>query len=1162
MKKSVGLVLSLVLLFSFLFLPKPLEAAVQTSGPKLRILEIVASGNSQLRGILGENSYEYTLITMKKFVAQREELDGKYDVIAIMEGNYTSDPVKNKEHNTSAVMNDITNLKANEIINDFINKGQPVILNTKSLATGSKLKAKFNDQNLLSKSNVINYDSTSTNSSGSFWDRWNEFWYGSGKNNNESTQTDKDNMEKAFNNFLKGDKYKQSPRFTLTKSPDKEKIYQPNENMEFTMNVVAPSDFNSRSLKAKLYIDSNFDDKYTTDEIVLEENVTSKSMNLSFKLPKGYSGVRYWKMELVDSGNNLKSYEKGMIKFVDKKVEVKVLQVYTNEKSSLKRNSNPNNMNQSYLNSNEYSISIDATSMDTFNKSKKEETSYSHEVINGKYDMVIFGFADSYNRSANINTNAVASLKRFIASKQSIMFTHDTIFENNNNWVNNFMNDTGQISPQTNLGYGAPNTSRTTKKINDGLMTTYPYALKNELSVALTHNQYYTLDLEDPEIIPWYNITGNSRDENDSWNHYYTYSKGNITYSGTGHKGGSDSFPDDEQKLFVNTMYRAFLGSNHAPEITIHTPTENQVIPLNQNIELSYTLQDYDLKDKNLSTKVFMDEKEVSEEKDVINGSTINMSLPHNLQDSKVVTIKVQATDQSGAVSEKEVKVKVQKINANLEVSRILKSNNLVEVGQPVEIEYTVTPKKITGIEAQAISGNSVTLEAMALRESFPADLEVTSDGTKSGTASTGISLEKTLSIVYKKVGNDFVASPLTFSVHVTPTAKKQYILANSILRYKDLTNIQKELTFNTLTFNADFALTGIDFPDSYVLSKGTEKNFSIDLKKLPADAGVRSISWSEESRGNILDLNPASGTAKVIKEGNTFLKVKVTDNFGNVFEKRVPLTVRIPVNSFTLTDLTLHVGETLPLPVSNISPKDGKSSLEIVLGNNDIARVNKEDFTITGLTTGETLMTVTGIDSNGNLVEHTSIITVRKVPVTGIEVDRSSVTMNKFDVVNDIRVIIVPSNATDKTVEWKSLDESIVEVVENGKIKGVSTGTANIEITSKSNPEVKATIKVQVGQPLEGIRVPEITLQKGTSQPIIVHHSPADATNVDRTDFSPLKNDYITISNGVVHGVRVGKTEITVTVADDTGKKYNAIVKVTVTQKKEEGSNDNQDKY
>ncbi|MGM9954459.1 MAG: Ig-like domain-containing protein, partial [Peribacillus sp.] len=172
-------------------------------------------------------------------------------------------------------------------------------------------------------------------------------------------------------------------------------------------------------------------------------------------------------------------------------------------------------------------------------------------------------------------------------------------------------------------------------------------------------------------------------------------------------------------------------------------------------------------------------------------------------------------------------------------------------------------------------------------------------------------------------------------------------------------------------------------------------------------------------------------------------------------------------------------------------------------------------------------------------------------------------ITMNKFDEFKDFTVKILPSNATDKTVEWKSLDSDIVEVVENGKIKGVSTGAAMVEVTSKSNPKKKAIVKVQVGQPLEGIIVPEIKLQKGTSQPIVVHHTPADATNVNETKYFLSENEkYITVSNGVVHGVRVGKTEMTVTVKDDKGKEYKAIVKVTVTPMAEKDSNDKQDKY
>ena len=171
--------------------------------------------------------------------------------------------------------------------------------------------------------------------------------------------------------------------------------------------------------------------------------------------------------------------------------------------------------------------------------------------------MLIFGFADVIIMRLSIIMR-LTLLNNLLNTNQSILFTHDTIFERNNNWVNNFKADTGQTGVFTNLGYGAPNTSKQTKKINDGLITTYPFVLDDNIQIATTHNQYYMLNLEDPKIIPWYNIIGNNRDPYDSWNHYYTYSKGNITYSGTGHT--NTNFPDEEQKLFVNTMYRAFLG--------------------------------------------------------------------------------------------------------------------------------------------------------------------------------------------------------------------------------------------------------------------------------------------------------------------------------------------------------------------------------------------------------------------------------------------------------------------------------------------------------------------------------------------------------------------------------------------------------------------------
>ena len=90
------------------------------------------------------------------------------------------------------------------------------------------------------------------------------------------------------------------------------------------------------------------------------------------------------------------------------------------------------------------------------------------------------------------------------------------------------------------------------------------------------------LNLEDEDLVPWYNITptegyilqghaggnaaaGGDFSSNDSRNFYYTYSKGNITYSGTGHEGVSNV--DEELRLLVNTIVKAYRGANHRPDI-------------------------------------------------------------------------------------------------------------------------------------------------------------------------------------------------------------------------------------------------------------------------------------------------------------------------------------------------------------------------------------------------------------------------------------------------------------------------------------------------------------------------------------------------------------------------------------------------------------------
>ena len=124
-------------------------------------------------------------------------------------------------------------------------------------------------------------------------------------------------------------------------------------------------------------------------------------------------------------------------------------------------------------------------------------------------------------------------------------------------------------------------TNETTKvrQINKGQITTYPFKIQEELTVAKTHYQPYQLDFnedddEDGEsdLIVWYTL--DSRyvpslnwywlSPKDVRNNYYIYTKGNITYSGVGHSEVTD---EEEMKLYINTLIAAYKAAMVPPSI-------------------------------------------------------------------------------------------------------------------------------------------------------------------------------------------------------------------------------------------------------------------------------------------------------------------------------------------------------------------------------------------------------------------------------------------------------------------------------------------------------------------------------------------------------------------------------------------------------------------
>ncbi|WP_238810853.1 DUF5057 domain-containing protein, partial [Anoxybacillus sp. LAT_33] len=940
--------------------------------------------------------------------------------------------------------------------------------------------------------------------------------------------------------------YKTRPRFFLTSAPLNEQVMKKGDTLSFTYNIINYQHFKNKLLTVNLYIDSDFNDKYTNEEIVASKQVQGATGTISYTLPAGYSGPRYWKVEIVDETSALKDYEKGFVKFQDVPAVIKVLQIRKgNDASSLL---NTKNMNPSFLTrANEYSISIDVTTLTDFQKSKIYEPNYSHEVINGKYDMIIFGFADCYNGCSKIislNPNAVQSIKSFIASGQSVMFTHDVMFGANNVWVNEFGPIVGQIQPQTDLGNGAPNRSTSTKQVNNGLMTNYPFELDDSITIATTHNQYYTLDLEDENVIAWYNIDGSPRDVYDSWNHYYTYSKGNVTYSGTGHTIG---FPEEEQKLFVNTMYRAFFGSNHAPQLTVISPKENETIPSNQPIELSYKVEDLDLVDRTFSTKVWINDQEVYAQNDVPNGTTIIQSLPHNMPNGGTAKMKIEATDARGAKVTKEFQVVIEKVSANMEVNRTI-SKTLAPVDESITMQYTITPKPLS-----LLTNTLLKVTNIAFEEKLPAGIEVVSlpsGFTKQGTVTEGYTIKGTLpDISFVKSGKTYIAEPQTFAIQVKPTKKGTFSLSQAKLTYKDINAQLVNLSFNTLSFVSDYKITDVTLPSTIFVNRGVPKNARLLLNILPQEATIASVEWSENSNGQIISID-RNGIITAVKEGTAQVTAKVKDMFGNVKTTTMTVIVRIPVESITINDFTVHVGETISIPIT-VSPADAKKAVSYSLGNSLYAEINGANGTITGLKEGVTTLTVQAFNKNDELIEKTVTVTVQAIPVTAVVVSPTVVNINIGETTT-LTATVAPNDATYKTITWRSSNPNIASVDENGKVTGLSTG--QVTITAQAHNGVIGTAIVHVGSPLTGISLPEtLVVQKGKTINVLPYIAPipANATTKIVSRSFTIENSYYAVvdENGEVTAKRLGETPLTVKLIDENGKTWTASTVIRVVE-------------
>ena len=373
------------------------------------------------------------------------------------------------------------------------------------------------------------------------------------------------------------------------------------------------------------------------------------------------------------------------------------------------------------------------------------------------------------------------------------------------------------------------------------------------------------------------------------------------------------------------------------------------------------------------------------------------------LNQSGSVTITAKTSDGKHSIS---INVKVVKVEIKVNVTGIKldKKTVTLKYGTTDTIKATISPSNATNKNVNWTSSNSnlVTVDSNGNIEAV---------GNKNGTAT----------ITAKTAEGNYSAS-----VKVKVTSIKAATI-----------NLNK--TSVTLQYGKTTKLTSTISPSNTANKKVTWTSSDTSLVTV-------------DSSGNIKAVGNKDGTATITVKTNNGKTAKCT----------VKVTaIKVTGVKLDKTSVTLQYGKTTKL-TPTITPSNAankkvtwtssNTSLVTVDSSGNIKAVGNKDGTAT----------ITVKTSDGGYTA-SSKITVKKINVSGVKLDKTTVTLTNEKAIK-LTATVSPSNAANKKVIWSSSDTSLVTVDSNGNVKAVGSKNGTATITVKTSDEGKvATCKVTV---------------------------------------------------------------------------------------------------
>ena len=311
-----------------------------------------------------------------------------------------------------------------------------------------------------------------------------------------------------------------------------------------------------------------------------------------------------------------------------------------------------------------------------------------------------------------------------------------------------------------------------------------------------------------------------------------------------------------------------------------------------------------------------------------------------------------------------------------------------------------------------------------------------------------------------------------------------------------------------------------------------------------PEDATLKTVTWSSSNEGTAtVDEN---GNVTGVKKGSVRITAAANDGSGIKASINVKVTQNAEEITLDKTEITVDTGRNTVLKATVLPKETDNKKVTWASSDESVATVNAQGR-ITGVALGDCEIICTSV-TNGE-VQAKAVVHVQQ-PVTKVTFGEAPEIYAGESA--QLTWTTEPANASNPAVSFKSGNEKVLTVDENGVITALQSGNTYVDVVTKDGSNRKARLKIRVLQHVTGVHMKRETayIDISATNTTTAILEPSNASNQHMTwesadpsvaTVEPVKNQTNRVS---IKGLREGETVITGT-TEDGGFQATLLVKV-----------------